>query len=285
MARELSSTTSVVAVVGNPVRHSLSPIIHNAAFESAGLDWVMVALEPPVAAAETLVDAIGHLGLAGLAVTTPFKASVASQLRRLEPAALVLRSVNTVYRNELGELSGASTDGDGFVASLLDEGIEIAGRSMVMFGAGAAARSLIDALGRGGAARIDIVNRSAGPAAEAAALAPGRAVVVETAEARMAVESADVVINATTIGMGERDGADTPFPVEWLRSGQIVADLVYHPRHTPLLRAAEQAGARPVEGLGMLLHQAALQQLRWTGQQPDLGVMRAAAEAALAGGR
>ncbi len=245
----------------------------------------MVALEPSIGSGVELIAAAERLGLAGLAVTTPFKAEVAAQLTRLEPAAVALRSVNTVYRDESGALCGASTDGDGFVASLNYEGIEVSGRSVVIFGAGAAARSLVDALGRAGVSRIDVVNRSLGSAIEAVALAPGVAAVVAMTDARSAVDAADVVINATTVGMGDHDRSDSPLPVEWLRPGHIVADLVYHPRQTALLRAAEQAGARPVEGLSMLIHQAVLQQQRWTGYQPDPVVMRAAAEAALAAGR
>ena len=146
-----------------------------------------------------------------------------------------------------------------------------------MLGAGGAARSVAWALGDAGAADIAIVNRTPAKAESAAELAGPQGRVGSAAD----VGDADLVVNATSLGMGAEPGAPGPLPLDpaALREGQIVVDLVYLPLETPLLAAARAAGARPVDGLGMLVHQAARSIRRWTGVEPDLAVMAAAARA------
>jgi shikimate dehydrogenase len=185
--------------------------------------------------------------------------------------------VNTVVLRSDGTTFGTSTDGAGFVASLLDVGSRVDGARVAVLGAGAAARAVVDALGRSGAGEIVVVNRSAERAHVAAQLA-SCARVGEPAD----VVHADIVVNATSVGMGAVS-ADGPTPIDTslLRPSHVVADLVYHPLETPLLRAARSIGATAVDGLGMLAHQAALQQSLWTGIDADARVMRAAAEAEL----
>lgn len=263
----------VAAVIGSPVQHSLSPALHNAAFQAAGLDWVYVAFEVAPGGAAGALDAMRTLGLGGLSVTTPHKEDVAAAVDSLAPAAELLRSVNTVVWSD-DQLVGHSTDGDGFVASLGASDVVVAGSSVTIVGAGAAARSVVDALGRAGAAEIVVVNRTPERAAEVAALAPvGRVGSVGD------VAGADIVVNATSVGLATDE---LPFDPALLRAGQVVADLVYHPLETALLRAAADQGCATVDGLGMLVHQAALQQQLWTGRSPDPATMRAAALAALA---
>ncbi|CAN5717633.1 shikimate dehydrogenase [soil metagenome] len=262
----------VAAVVGSPIAQSLSPALHRAAFASAGLDWEYVAFDVPVGAGAAAVEAMRTLGLAGLSVTTPLKAEVAAAVDRLAPAALALNSVNTVVRDG-GELVGHSTDGDGFVASLSAVGVDLSGCRVAVVGAGGAARSLVDAIGRAGAAEVVVVNRTPTRGAEAARLAP----TSRTGEV-VDLASANIVVNATSVGMAT---AELPFDPTVLRPEQIVVDLVYHPLETALLRAAERAGCRTLDGLGMLVHQAVLQQELWTGRRPDPTVMRAAALAEL----
>ena len=152
----------VAAVIGSPVQHSLSPALHNAAFRHAGLDWVYVAFEVAPGSAAAALAAIRTLGLGGLSVTTPHKEDVAASVDELTPAAAALRS---------GRLVGHSTDGAGFVASLTASGVELDGASVALVGAGAAARSVVDAVGRAGARDVAIVNRTVKRAAESAALA------------------------------------------------------------------------------------------------------------------
>jgi shikimate dehydrogenase len=270
----ISGRTRLACVIGSPVAHSLSPALHNAAFAAAGADWRYVAFDVAPGRADEALAAMRVLGLGGMSVTMPHKEQVARGVDVLSPAAAALRSVNTVVPLADGRLEGHSTDGDGFVASLAASGVSVAGRSVVVLGAGAAGRSVIDALARAGAARIGVVNRTAAAAEEAAALAGPVGVVAGAA----AVRDADLVVNATSVGMGTDD---VPLDVSLLRAGQVVADLVYHPLRTALLAAAAAAGALPVDGLGMLVHQAALQQRLWRGELPDVTVMRAAAEAEL----
>lgn len=273
-----AGTTRVAAVIGDPVRHSLSPVIHNAAFEAAGLDWVFVAFEVPAGGGAAAVAAMRALGLGGLAVTMPHKSDVARAVDRLTPVASRLGAVNTVAWSG-DELVGDSTDGAGFLDALrADEGFDPAGRRCLVVGAGGAARAVILALAEAGAAEVVVANRTRSRAEAAVAVAPG----VARLGTPDAAAAADLVVNATPLGMG----GDQTLPVDPARlgPGQVVVDLVYHPLVTPLLVAARARGAVAVGGLGMLIHQAAHQFRRWTGEDPPLGVMSAAAMAALSGG-
>ena len=266
----ISGTTTVAAVIGSPVRHSLSPALHNAAFAASGADWVYTAFEVAPGRAGDALAAMRTLGLGGLSVTMPHKDDVADAVDELDPAAAALHSVNTVVRLADGRLRGHSTDGAGFVASLAEAGADPMGRRVVVLGAGGAARAVVDALGRAGAAEVVVVNRNADRATMAAALAGPVGRVGSAAD----VAGAELVVNATSVGMGT---LELPLDPGMLRAGQVVADLVYHPLETALLAAARAAGARVVDGLGMLVHQAALQQELWLGARPDTAVMRAAA--------
>ncbi len=274
----ITGATRVAAVIGSPVRHSLSPALHNAAFAQLGIDWVYTAFDVFQGEAQSALDAMRTLHFGGLSVTMPHKEAVAGAVDSLDPAAAALRSVNTVVPQADGSLMGYSTDGAGFIASLAASGVSVVDRVICVLGAGAAARSIVDALGRSGAARVAVVNRTAAAAEEAALLA-GAAGVVGTL---VDVSDAHLVINATSVGMG---GDEMLIDPSLLHVGHVVADIVYHPRETALLRAARSAGATTVDGLGMLVHQAALQQQLWHGLQPDIAVMAAAAEQELAARR
>ncbi|MFT4865549.1 MAG: shikimate dehydrogenase [Ilumatobacter sp.] len=272
------SAPRIAAVIGSPVSHSLSPAIHQAAFDAAGVNWAYTAFDITDAAAA--LSAMRLLGLAGLSVTMPLKEDAARAVDRLDPAARVLHSVNTVSWDG-DQLVGSSTDGAGFVASLAAAGVEVDGAQISVIGAGGAARSVIDALGRAGAADITVLNRTPERAEQAASLSRAASVGIGSDVTR-----ADIVVNATSIGMGvsidDAMDADMACDPALLRSGQVVADLVYHPLETAWMRAAADVGATTVDGLGMLVHQAALQQLRWLGEMPDTTAMRIAAEAELA---
>jgi shikimate dehydrogenase len=273
----------VAAVIGSPVSHSLSPVIHRAAFDAAGVDWSYVAFEVAAGDGAAAVAAMRALGIAGLSVTMPHKADVAAAVDRLDDAATALESVNTVSWSG-DDLVGSSTDGAGFMASLAECGVDVQGASIAVIGAGGAARSVIDALGCLGAASIAVVNRTIERAERAADLAQA-AFVGDIAD----VTSADIVVNATSVGMGvsaeHAVSTDLPCDPKLLGPVQVVADLVYHPIDTAWLAAARGRGARTIGGLGMLVHQAALQQELWLGSAPDTRVMFAAAEAELASRR
>lgn len=274
-----TATTRLAGVLGHPVKHSLSPVLHNAAFAEVGLDWAYVAFDVPDGACPAAVAGARALGLQGLSVTMPHKRSAALACDELSVTATALGVVNTIVRRR-DRLVGEATDGPGFLASLRAAGHDPAQRTCLVLGAGGAARAVVHALAGAGGARIGVVARRPEAAREVAALA-GKVGAVATA---VDVDSADLIVNATSVGMAGTPGEDgLPMglgPGDF-RPGHVVADLVYNPRRTPLLSAAEAAGATPIDGLGMLVHQAALAFELWTGIQAPLGVMAAAARISL----
>lgn len=287
-----TGSTRVAGVIGDPVRHSLSPALHNAAFAELGLDWTYLAFEVPAGQGADAVAAMRALGIEGLSVTMPHKDTVAAAVDELSPAAALLGAVNCVRRDG-DRLIGENTDGAGFLRSLRTQaGVDPAGLRTVVLGAGGAARAVIVALAAEGAL-VTVVNRSPDAAARAAAMgaqaggaaagvsgrpsgtaavaAVARTVAVGGAEA---VRDADVVVNATPLGMTEGD----PLPVDpaLLSDRQTVVDLIYRPERTPLLEAAAEAGATTLNGVGMLLYQAAEQFTMWTGHDAPVDAMAAA---------
>lgn len=271
----ISATTRLAAVIGSPITHSLSPALHNAGFAATGADWVYTAFEVAGGNAAAALDAMRVFGLGGLSVTMPHKETVFALVDELDPAAAALHSVNTVVPLGDGRLKGYSTDGAGLVASLAAQGVDVAGGRVCVFGGGGAARAIVDAMARAGASAIVVVNRSADRAAAEVALAGPIGEIGRPS----AVADCDIVVNATSVGMGS---SELPFDTGLLHPGHVVADIVYHPRCTALLIAAAAAGATTVEGLGMLVHQALLQQELWTGAVPPTAVLWAAAERELA---
>jgi shikimate dehydrogenase len=277
--RAPSASTQVAGVIGEPIHHSLSPVLHNAAFAAAGLDWVYVAFPVRAGHGAAAVDAMRTLGLAGLSVTMPHKASVAGAVDRLSPVARRLGAVNTV-RHEDGALVGDSTDGPGLVDALRgDQGWHPSGRRCIVLGTGGAARAVTLALAEAGAASVRVVGRRAEAATSCAALAGSAGATAGIEE----IAGADLVVDATPVGMGP-DGDGLAFGLDPARlgSGQLVVDLVYTPAVTPLLAAAAARGATVANGLGMLVHQAARQFAAWTGEPAPIGAMREAATVAVA---
>ena len=272
----IAATTRIAAVIGDPVRHSLSPRLHNAAYRALGLDWVLVAFEIPDGGAPAAVDAARALGLLGYAVTMPHKTAIAELCDELSPDAAALRSVNTMTALPDGRIAGDSTDGAGFVRSLADADVDPAGCSVLVLGAGGAARAVARSLGVAGA-HVAVAARNPAAAAEAAALADGAAISWNDRAGSAA--TADIVVNATPLGMAPAPGesaSGAPVGAEVLGPKQVVVDLVYHPIDTPLLRTAREQGATAVSGIGMLVHQAALQVELWSGQPAPLDAMFAA---------
>ena len=271
----LSARTTVAAVIGDPIRHSLSPAILNAAFDAAGLDWAFVAFEVPDGGAGAALDGMRALGLGGLSVTMPHKQAAARAVDRLAGDAAALGAVNCVVPDG-DALVGHNTDGPGLLGSLRDDaGIDPGGARCAVLGAGGAARAVVAALAGAGADDVVVVNRTRSRAEEAAALAGAAGRVGVAADVR----DADVVVNATSVGMVATPGVAVD--VALLHAGQVVVDAVYQPLRTELLAAAEAAGAVAVDGLGMLVHQAAVAFSLWTGQPAPLAAMRAAARAGL----
>lgn len=267
-------------MIGEPVRHSLSPLLHNAAFDALGLDWVSVGFAVPVGAVPAALDGMRALGIAGLSVTMPHKQAAHDAVDERSAVAARLGAVNCVtLRGD--RLVGDSTDGEGFLAALArGMGFDPRGRRCLVAGAGGAARAVVVALADAGAAEVAVVNRTRSNA-EAAARLAGQAGRVGTPDD---VAGADLVVQATPIGLAG-EGAPTETPDEYdqlidlgrLHRGQLVVDLVYRPSRTPLLEAAAARGAVTANGLGMLVHQAAVALQRWTGHAAPVEAMWEAA--------
>jgi shikimate dehydrogenase len=213
----------------------------------------------------------------------PHKADAAAACDEVRGDAARLRSVNCVSRGAGGTLIGESTDGEGFLRSLREEGHDPGGAAALVLGAGGAARAVVLALAQAGA-EVRVAARRPEAAADAAALATGVATVAWS-DVSASARSCDLVVNATSIGMaalGADPGlASLPLEPGALRPGMVVADLVYQPRRTGLLDAAAAAGAATVDGVGMLVHQGAIAFERWTGTAAPVAVMRAAVVAGL----
>jgi shikimate dehydrogenase len=273
----LRGSTRVAGVIGDPVRRSLSPLLHNTAFAALGLDWAFAAFPVRAGAGAAALDAMRALRLEGLNVTMPLKGEVADAVDRLAPSAAALRSVNTVLWVGT-ELVGESTDGAGLVAALqADEGFDPAGKRCLVLGSGGAARAVVHALAGAGAAAVVVAARRPEAGAAVATLAGA----VGTAGTVDAADDVDLVVDATPVGMEGQDPGP-PLDASRMGPGQLVVDLVYDPPWTPLLEAARSAGAATANGLGMLLHQAALSFRLWTGEDPPLEAMSAALVAELA---
>lgn len=279
----MDAETTLVGLIGWPVRHSLSPAMHNAAFAALELNWAYVPLPVPSDRVGAAVRGLRALGFRGANVTVPHKQAVMPFLDALTPAAQSIGAVNTIVVGVDGALLGDNTDAPGFAADLAAQGVEIAGRSVTMVGAGGAARAVLYALLQGGAARVTILNRNVerarALAKEFAPLAPGCTLdALRFPQSVQDCAGADLVINCTSLGMspsveGLPWDADAPF-----MPGQVVYDLVYNPAQTRLLQMAAAQGAKAVGGLGMLVWQGALAFAQWTEYEAPVQIMRVAAE-------
>ncbi|MDH3301779.1 MAG: shikimate dehydrogenase [Acidimicrobiia bacterium] len=268
----ITGHTCLAAVIGHPVQHSLSPRIHNAAFAAAGLDWTYVAFEVDPANGAAAVDAMRTLGIGGLSVTMPHKAAAAMAADERTPTVERLGVANCLFwRN--GRIVADSTDGDGFVAAFEHgTGQDLAGRSIGVIGAGGAARSIIEALGRNRVADIVVVNRSETTLADAVALA-----VQARAGTADDLATLDIIVNTTPVGMaGGSEAGRCPIDADLISASHSVVDIVYNPLETPLLAAAAERGATVQGGVPMLVHQAALAFRRWTDREPPIETMMAA---------
>ena len=274
----IGGATRVAAVLGFPVAHSLSPVIHNAAFAALEMDWTYVALPVEPGMVPAAVAGLRALGLAGANVTMPHKEAVADVMDELTDDAARLRAVNTIELRG-GVLVGHNTDAPGFARFLeRDAGFDPTGRTALLFGAGGAARACALALARAGLIRIVVALREPARARPLAEALDGYPTLVEVVAFDDAAEvEADIVVNGTPLGAhGETIALPRVGP------DALVVDLLYRPASTPLQQAARATGAKAFGGLGLLLHQAALSFELWTGRPAPLEVMSAAAVAALA---
>jgi shikimate dehydrogenase len=277
------SLQPIVCCLGQPVAGNPTQYMMEQAFAKAGLDWRYLTLEVPPPKLADAMRGLRALGFRGGNFTIPHKVAVIEHLDELSPAAELMGAVNCV--NRVGDkLVGENTDGKGFVQSLRTL-TDPAGKRTVILGAGGAARAIAVELGLSGAAEITIVNRSRERGQQLVDLLTGRvkikAELVELHGDYEIPQSAEIVINATSIGLGN-GAARVPIAAGSLRPELIVADVVFNPPDTWLIRAAAERGCRTLDGLGMLVNQAVIGFKIWTGVDPDPAVMREALEEFLA---
>jgi shikimate dehydrogenase len=265
--------------MGQPVAGNPTQFMMERAFAAAGLDWRYLTFEVPPEKLEDAVRGMRALRFKGGNFTIPHKVAVIEHLDGLSEAAELMGAVNCVYRKD-GKLIGENTDGKGFVQSLR-EVADPRGKRVVILGAGGAARAIAVELGLSGAADITIVNRSPERGQPLAELieqrvnVPSRLIVWN---GDYAVDpAADLLVNATSIGLGDAN-ARVPLDVNTLRPELVVADVIFNPPRTRLIRDAEAKGCRVLDGLGMLVNQGVIGFKIWTGVSPDPAVMREALE-------
>ncbi len=273
-------------IIGHPLGHTLSPLMHNTAFQELGLPYYYEAEDVPP---EGLAEAVGRFraeGVVGLSVTIPHKEVILLFLDEVDEEVERLGAANTVVLVE-GRFVGTNTDGIGFMRSLKENGgYDPEGRSAVVLGAGGAARAVAAHLALSGADSVVIANRTLSRAERLAtdlARAVGRQcfepLPLEATATAEAIRQADCLINATSVGMaGDRR---LPVPAALIEPHLVVCDIVYRPLVTPLLEAALARGASIINGLGMLVYQGAEAFRRWTGQEMPIDIVRSTLEAAL----
>ncbi len=271
-----------VFLFGDPVAHSVSPEMHNAAFQAFGIDWRYELLRTPQDLLSQAVERLRLKDCVGANVTIPHKESIIPFLDGMNDSARQIGAVNTiVIRN--GRLIGENTDVEGFLQVLSDAKVPVTGARAVILGAGGSARAVAFALAQAGVRSIALFNRTEARAVTLATLMQAHFPNVELAVNQLhPLEHASIVVNATSVGMSPNVNA-SPWPhgVAFAR-GALAFDLVYRPRRTRFLIDAEQAGAMTIDGLGMLVQQGAASFRLWTQSDPPIRLMFQAAEQALA---
>ncbi|MCX7819471.1 MAG: shikimate dehydrogenase [Kiritimatiellae bacterium] len=281
-----NAQTQLFAVLGHPVAHSLSPVMHNAALRELGLNAVYLAFDVRPEEVPAAIRGLAAIGCAGANVTVPLKEIAARCVVALDESAQRAGAVNTIRFTPEGPV-GHSTDGEGFLRGVR-EAFDVSPRGLRVFvlGCGGAGRTVALECARAGAAAVTVCDaaeeRAARLRAELRAAAPAVAVAaVPVAEAARAAAAAELIVQATPVGLHEGDLS--PLPPEAFARGVLAYDLIYHRPVTPFMRAAESAGARAANGLGMLLHQGVRALELWTGRTAPVDVMRAALERAVYG--
>lgn len=250
-----------MALIGSPVAHSGSPAMYNYSFARLGLDYVYVAFDVKKEETGEAIKAMRLFGIRGMNVTMPCKGEALTYMDKLSPAARLMGAVNTIV-NDNGVLTGYNTDGAGFVRNLKEHGISVQGKCITLAGGGGAATAIQVQCALDGAKEIRVFNRRAHTremAERVAAEAPGcRITVSDIADGdalRESIASSGIFINATSVGMKPMDGESVIKDTSVFRPDLAVADVVYNPAWTRLLREASQAGCTCVDGRGMLLWQ------------------------------
>lgn len=270
-------TTKVVGIFGYPVKHSASPAMHNAAFEALELDYAYLPFKVRPERLGEAAQALVSLNMAGVNITIPHKETIRPYLQKISREAELIGAVNTIaVRDE--KLIGYNTDGQGFIASLREDGGEkVKGKVLLVLGAGGAARAVVTQAALEGAGEILITDKVEEKAEKVVRglkknIPFGPAQAISQKEIKSQLKKADFLINATPMGMHPQD----PLIIDpdWLSPALLVFDLVYNLGETKLMKTAREKGCRVVGGLGMLIHQGAISFQLWTGKKAPIEIMQ-----------
>ncbi|MFC1915445.1 shikimate dehydrogenase [Chloroflexota bacterium] len=273
----ISGKTKICGVIGDPIEHTMSPVVHNAAFRELDIDYLYVPFRVKPDELDKAVEGVRALNIRGINVTIPHKVAIIPFLDKLDPLAEKMGAINTIV-NEDGVLTGYNTDATGFLQALLERGIEPKGKNMVILGAGGASRAISFIVTERGA-NLVILNRHLARAEDLAhrisqVFKKGvKALALNVENLAPVMEEADILVNTTNVGMNPNVN-ETLVPARLFSPNMVVFDVVYNPIKTRFLGEAEEAGARTINGLDMLVWQGALTFEKWTGQKAPLDIMK-----------
>lgn len=276
----ITGTTKITGIIGYPLTYTLSPLMHNRAFNIRNLDYVYVPFVVEPKNLKNAVEGLRALNIKGVNVTMPHKEAVLSLLDGLSEQSKLIGAVNTI-NNEDGHLIGYNTDSTGFLNSLVEEGFDPADKTAVILGTGGAAKAVAVALAQAGAREIAVIGRSAekAQAVKTSIAVANRYILVKTLTFQENLadifKKGELIVNATPVGMKE-SGDLLLVPLKYINAAHFIYDLIYTPEETALIKAAREKGARAVNGLGMLVHQAAEAFKIWTGVSAPIDEMRQA---------
>jgi shikimate dehydrogenase len=282
----MSGTSRICGVIGDPIAHSMSPVMHNAAFDKLGLNYLYVPFRVKKEELGKAIAGVRALNIRGLNVTIPHKVTVIPLLDKLDLLAQRIGAVNTIV-NDDGVLTGYNTDTTGFLQTLLERGVEPRGKNVVILGAGGASRAISLILAERGSNLI-ILNRTLDKAKEYASRISQvfkkevKALELNKENLAKVLAKADILVNATSVGMSPNSN-ETPVSPDLLKPSLTVFDIVYNPIKTRLLREAEAAGAKTISGVDMLVWQGALAFELWTGAKAPVKLMKETAIKGLQG--
>ena len=275
--REITGHTRLTGLLGSPVAHSVSPLMHNEAFRQLGLDYVYLCFDVKEEGLKTAVEGLKMAGIRGFNLTMPNKNKMVELVDCLSPAAGLIGAVNTVVNND-GILIGHNTDGIGFMRSVKDAGYDIIGQEMTVMGAGGAARAICVQAALDGVKKIHLFTRPSSRFHQRTVVLVDRINQITDCEItlydqadqhalRTSMEQSAILVNGTSVGMAPDTDASIIEDSSFFIPGKIVADIIYNPQETKLLKMAREAGCKTFNGMYMLLYQGAEAFRIWTGQE------------------
>ena len=275
--KEITGHTKLTGLLGSPVSHSISPMMHNEAFRILGLNYVYLAFDVDEKGMETAVEGLRALGVRGFNVTMPGKNIMATLCDKLSPAAQIIGAVNTVV-NDNGTLTGYTTDGTGYMRAVAAAGHDIIGKKMTLLGAGGASTSVFVQAALDGVSEISIFSRRSSKFNERTAHIISELKsyssckihlfdMEDTARLRQEIAESAILTNGTSVGMAPNTDQSIITDSSMFHKDLIVSDIIYNPRETKLMKLAKDAGCPTMNGLYMLLYQGAEAFQIWTGQE------------------